>query len=115
MRVPLSWLRDYVDFDWPVDELAGRLTLLGMEVQAIEEIGTEWQRIVVGELLEVTRHPRTEKLSLTSVRVGADEAPLSIVCGATNIAVGQRVPVALPGSVLPGGRRIGVTTIAGQH
>jgi len=115
MRVPLSWLRDYVDFDMPVEELARRLTLLGMEVQSIDEIGTDWQRVVVGELLEVTRHPRSEKLSLTSVRVGANEAPLSIVCGATNIVAGQRVPVALPGSVLPGGRRIGVTQIAGAN
>src|SRR5215213_9469337 len=108
MRVPLSWLRDYVDFDWEPEELARRLTILGMEVQSIERIGGDWRNLVVGELLEVSPHPASDRLSLTKVRVGSDmnAAPLSIVCGATNIAAGQRVPVALPGSVLPGDRRI---------
>ena len=68
---------------------------------------------MVGELLEVAPHPNSGRLSLTRVRVGAGEPELSIVCGATNIAAGQRVPVALPGSVLPGDRRIEVTSIAG--
>jgi phenylalanyl-tRNA synthetase beta chain len=114
MRVPLSWLREYVDFDWTPEELAGRLTALGMEVQSIDRIGDDWTNIVVGELLAVEKHPNSDRLSLTSVRVGEDgQAPLSIVCGATNIAVGQRVPVAVAGATLPGGRDIGVSTIAG--
>ncbi len=115
MRVPVSWLRDYVDFDMPVERLAERLTLLGMEVQSIEQIGSDWSSVVVGELLEVAPHPRADRLLLTSVRVAESDRPLSIVCGATNIAVGQRVPVALPGAVLPGERRIGVTTIQGTE
>jgi phenylalanyl-tRNA synthetase beta chain len=113
MRVPLSWLREFVDVDLSPERLADRLTLLGMEVSAIERIGDDWQRVVVGELLEVAPHPNSGRLSLTRVRIGEGEAELSIVCGATNIAAGQRVPVALPGSVLPGDRRIEVTTIAG--
>ena len=76
-----------------------------MEVKGIERWGADWRSVVVGELLTVERHPRADRLSLTTVRVGADEV-LEIVCGATNIAPGQRVPVALPGAVLPGGRRI---------
>src|SRR5918999_558060 len=115
MRVPLSWLRDYVDFDLPPERLAERLTMLGMEVQSIQRIGADWSSIVVGELLEVTAHPTANKLLLTSVRVSDADAPLSIVCGGTNIAVGQRVPVALPGATLPGGRQIGVTRIAGAE
>ena len=115
MRVPISWLRDYVEFDLPVERLAERLTLLGMEVQSISTIGADWASVVVGELLEVAPHPAADRLSLTSVRVSDADAPLSIVCGATNIAVGQRVPVALPGAILPGGRRIGVTTIQGTE
>ncbi len=102
MRVPLSWLREFVDVELSAERLAERLTLLGMEVSAIEHIGAEWQRVVVGELLEVAPHPNSGRLSLTRVRVGDGEPELSIVCGATNIAVGQRVPVALPGSVLAG-------------
>src|SRR5438034_1908824 len=105
--VPPSWLRDYVEFDLEPEALAERLTLLGMEVKSIERWGDDWRNVVVGELLSVDRHPRADRLSLTSVRVSADGGePLSIVCGATNIAPGQRVPVALPGAVLPGDRRI---------
>jgi phenylalanyl-tRNA synthetase beta chain len=105
MRVPLSWLRDYVDVELTPEELAERLTLLGIEVKAIERWGSDWRNVVVGELLTVEKHPRADRLSLTTVTLGEGE-PLEIVCGATNIAPGQRVPVALPGAVLPGERRI---------
>jgi phenylalanyl-tRNA synthetase beta chain len=105
MRVPLSWLRELVAFDLTPEQLAERLTLLGMEVKGIERRGTEWANVVVGELLSVEKHPRADRLSLTRVTTGSGEQ-LEIVCGATNIAVGQRVPVALPGAVLPGNRRI---------
>src|SRR5947199_7541212 len=105
MRVPLSWLREFVDVDWTPEQLAERLTLLGMEVKGIERWGADWQNVVVGELLSVEKHPRADRLSLTTVRISADGGtPLAIVCGATNIAAGQRVPVALPGAVLPGDR-----------
>ncbi|MGD8682968.1 MAG: phenylalanine--tRNA ligase subunit beta, partial [Chloroflexota bacterium] len=113
MRVPLSWLSEFVDIELSPEQLAERLTLLGMEVSSIERVGSDWHRIVVGELLEVAPHPNSQKLSLTRVRTG--EGELSIVCGATNIEAGQRVPVALPGSMLPGERYIEVTTIAGTE
>ncbi len=105
MRVPLNWLRDYIEVDLEPEELAERLTLLGMEVEGIERWGADWRSVVVGELLSVEKHPRADRLSLTTVRVG-EGSPLRIVCGATNIAPGQRVPVALPGAVLPGDRPI---------
>lgn len=106
MRVPLSWLREFVDVDLTPEQLAERLTLLGMEVQAIERWGADWQRVVTGRLLTVEKHPRADRLSLTTVTLGDGGEPLSIVCGATNIAPGQRIPVALPGAVLPGNRHI---------
>jgi phenylalanyl-tRNA synthetase beta chain len=102
--VPLSWLRDYVDVQLTPEQLAERLTLLGMQVENVERWGADWDNVVVGELLAVERHPRADRLSLTRVDVGGEQ--LEIVCGATNIAAGQRVPVALPGAVLPGNRRI---------
>ena len=105
MRVPLSWLREIVDVEMTPEALAERLTLLGMEVKGILRWGDDWRNVVVGELLSVERHPRADRLSVTRVSVGTGE-PLDIVCGATNIAVGQRIPVALPGAVLPGDRRI---------
>ncbi len=106
MRVPLSWLRDFVDLELTPEQLAERLTLLGMEVKHVERWGADWQGVVTGELLTVEKHPRADRLSLTTVTLGDGSEPLSIVCGATNIAPGQRIPVALPGSVLPGDRRI---------
>jgi len=105
MRVPLGWLRDYVDLQLSPDQLADRLTLLGMEVKGIEAWGSDWRSVVVGELLTVEKHPYADRLHLTTVNVGSGE-PLHIVCGANNIEPGQRVPVALPGAVLPGERRI---------
>jgi phenylalanyl-tRNA synthetase beta chain len=105
MRVPLSWLREYVDIEQTPEELAERLTLLGMEVKAIEQWGADWRSVVVGELLTVEKHPLADRLHLTTVNIGSGE-PLRIVCGAHNIAPGQCVPVALPGAVLPGDRRI---------
>jgi phenylalanyl-tRNA synthetase beta chain len=112
MRVPLSWLRDYVAFDLSPQALADELTMRGLEVQAIEVSGADWSDVVVGRLLSVERHPNADKLWLTSVDVGSGE-PLQVVCGADNIAVGQLVPVAMVGSVLPGGRRIERTKIRG--
>jgi phenylalanyl-tRNA synthetase beta chain len=105
MRVPLSWLREYVDVQQTPEQLAERLTLLGMEVQGIERWGADWRSVVVGELLTVEKHPYADRLHLTTVNIGSGQ-PLHIVCGANNIAPGQRVPVALPGAVLPGERRI---------
>ena len=106
MRIPLRWLVEFVDVELDPEALAERLTLLGMEVKTIERWGDDWQQVVVGELLTVDKHPRADRLSLTTVTLGDGTEPLAIVCGATNIAPGQRIPVALPGAVLPGDRRI---------
>lgn len=111
MRVPLAWLRDYVDVSLSPQDLAEELTLHGMEVNAIE-LGGDFDGIVVGRLLSVERHPNADTLWLTSVDVGG-EGPLQVVCGANNIAPGQLVPVAQVGSLLPGGRRIGKSKIRG--
>ena len=112
MRVPLSWLREYVDFDLSPEALAEALTLRGLEVSAIEVSGADWTDVVVGRLLSIERHPNADKLWLTSVDVGSGE-PLQIVCGADNISVGDLVPVAMVGSVLPGERRIERSKIRG--
>jgi len=115
MRVPLSWLREYVDVDLSPEALAERLTLLGMEVQTIERRGVDWERIVIGELLAVEPHPDSDHLLVTTVRTGPAEPLLTILTGASNVAAGQRVPVAIPGAVLPGGRRIEVTRMVGRE
>ena len=112
MRVPLSWLRDYVEFELSPEALADELTMRGLEVSGIEVSGADWTHVVVGRLLSIERHPNADKLWLTSVDVGSGE-PLQIVCGADNISVGDLVPVALVGSTLAGGRRIERSKIRG--
>ncbi|MGH2445078.1 MAG: phenylalanine--tRNA ligase subunit beta [Candidatus Limnocylindria bacterium] len=110
MRVPLSWLRDYVDVSLPPRDLAEALTLRGMETK-VEEASADWTDVIVGRLLDVQRHPNADTLWLTRVDIGGEE--LEIVCGAQNLELGQLVPVARVGSVLPGDRRIERSKIRG--
>jgi len=84
MRVPLSWLREYVDIELSPRELADELTMRGMEVSTIETAGAGWSGVVVGRLLEVQRHPNADTLGLTRVDVGPAGGELVIVCGAQN-------------------------------
>ena len=114
MRVPLSWLREYVDIDLPPRRLAEELTMRGMEVDTVDTAGADWTDVVVGRVLEVRRHPNADTLWLTRVDVGQAGGELEIVCGAQNLEVGQLVPTALVGAVLPGDRRIERTRIRGE-
>ena len=114
MRVPLSWLRDYVDVDLSPRALAEELTMRGMEVDTVETAGADWTDVVVGRVLEVRRHPNADTLWLTRVDVGEAGGELAIVCGADNLEAGQLVPAALVGAVLPGDRRIERTKIRGE-
>ena len=99
MNISIDWLRDYVDVGVSVEELAERLTMAGLEVEEIERIGSEYEGVLVGRVLEVSRHPYADRLSICRVDVGADDN-LSIVCGAPNVEAGQNVPVATVGSIL---------------
>ena len=112
MRVPLSWLREYVSIELSPRELADGLTMRGMEVSDIEVGGADWTDVVVGRVLEVGRHPNADTLWLTRVDVGP-AGELEIVCGAQNLEVGQLVPAALVGAMLPGDRRIERSKIRG--
>ncbi len=113
MRVPLSWLRDYVDISLSPRELADELTMRGMEVDSVETAGADWTDVVVGRLMEVQRHPNADTLWFTRVDVGPAGGQLDIVCGAQNIEPGQLVPTALVGALLPGDRRIERSKIRG--
>src|SRR5438876_329192 len=110
MRVPLSWLRDYVAFDLPVRELADRLTVSCCNVERIATRGVpdgngNLGLYRVGHVVEAGKHPNADKLQLCRVDVGEAE-PRQIVCGAWNFGAGATVAVALPGAVLPDGRRL---------
>ncbi len=99
MKVTLNWLKQYVDFAWPPEELAERLTMLGIEVEGIEKISSGFEGIVVAQVLAGERHPNADKLSVCRVNDGTGER--QIVCGAHNFKVGDKVPLILPGHTLP--------------
>jgi len=103
MRISLNWLREYVPLP-PVEELARRLTAVGLEVEAVERVGAELDGVVAARIVAAERHPQADRLSVTQVDAGA--GPVQVVCGATNWKVGDVVALATPGSVLPGGQRI---------
>ncbi|MCL6471855.1 MAG: phenylalanine--tRNA ligase subunit beta [Firmicutes bacterium] len=105
MLVSLNWLKDYIDFDLSADELADKLNLTGTAVESVKHLGEGLGNVRVGLLLEVKPHPNADKLSVTTVNIGRPET-LEIVCGAKNIKVGDKVPVALVGATLPSGIEI---------
>jgi len=98
MRASLKWLSDYVDIIPKHHELADKLTMAGMEVKAIQTIGSNWDDVVVGHVTAVTPHPNADKLHLATVNLGSQQ--ITVVCGAPNIRVGQKVPFAQTGAML---------------
>lgn len=104
MRAPISWLREYVDIDLPIEDLAERLTLAGLEVKAIDRVGDWWdrERIVVGQVVRVDPHPNADRLTLPVVDYGGPQT-IQVVTGAPNIKVGEtgaKVVLALTGARL---------------
>src|SRR5690349_12341830 len=103
MRISLNWLSEYVDVPSP-EEVARRLTAVGLEVEALERVGGGLAGVFAARVLASEKHPNAEKLSVTRVDAGKGE-PLQIVCGAKNYQVGDVVPLATVGTTLPGGTK----------
>lgn len=101
MKVSVKWLKELVDIDMSVDELAHTLTMAGLEVEEMAPVAGAFQKIVVAEVKSTAPHPNADKLRVCEVDAGTGEL-LQIVCGAPNVAPGMRVPCALVGAVLPG-------------
>ena len=102
MKISYNWLKDYLNINLPAVEVATLLTNTGLEVEGLEKIESVkggLKGLVIGEVLTKVQHPNADRLSLTTVNIGEDE-PLQIVCGAPNINVGQKVPVATVGTWL---------------
>src|SRR5713226_5437212 len=99
MKVTLNWLKKHVEFDWLPEELRERLTMLGIEVEAMQKLGGEFEGIVVAQILASEKHPNADKLSVCRVADGQGER--QIVCGAKNYKIGDKVPLILPGASLP--------------
>ncbi len=112
MRVPMSWLREYVPYEGSTEDLAARLTMAGLEVDEIIRPGEIFQGVTVAEVLEAGQHPNADKLSVCSVTIGGE--PISVVCGAPNVAAGQKVPFAGVGALLPNGMRLKKAKIRGE-
>src|SRR6516165_8546776 len=118
MRVPVSWLRDYVPIEMPLDELATKLSIATAEVEGIDVRGVpdsdgNLGLFRIGRVVEAEKHPNADRLQITKVDVGESE-PRSIVCGAWNFGVGATVGVALPGAKLPNGLELSRREVRGQ-
>jgi phenylalanyl-tRNA synthetase beta chain len=115
VKIPVSWLREYVRVDATTAEIAEKLSISTAEVNGIERVGVtgELGLFRVGHVLEAEKHPDADRLQLTSVDVGEDR-PYSIVCGAWNFGAGAKVAVALPGATLPGGLTLERRKLRGQ-
>ncbi|MCY4085528.1 MAG: phenylalanine--tRNA ligase subunit beta [Actinomycetia bacterium] len=118
MRVPISWLRDYVSFDLPLVEVAERIAVASAEVERIvtrgvPDTGGNLGCFVVGRVVEAVKHPNADRLQLCRVDTG-DAEHRQIVCGAWNFGAGATVCVAVPGAVLPGGQTLERATLRGE-
>lgn len=114
MNLSLNWLKDFVDIPKKMtpEELGLKLTMHTVEIDSVQKQVDKYKNIVVGKILEVSKHPDADKLQLAKVDI--NKQVLDIVCGASNIAAGQFVPVALVGAVLPNGAEIKEAEIRGQ-
>ena len=92
MLVSLKWIRDYIDLTLPGTEVAHKLTMAGIEVGKIESTGELWDNIVIGQVIAINPHPNADRLKLVSIDTAAE--PMTVVCGATNINIGDKVPFA---------------------
>jgi phenylalanyl-tRNA synthetase beta chain len=99
MKISYNWLGSYVNHGWSAEKVADALTMAGLEVESVERAGARLDGIVVGEVLETRKHPDADRLTLCDVRLGESD-PVQIVCGAPNVAPGQKVAVATVGTTL---------------
>jgi phenylalanyl-tRNA synthetase beta chain len=113
MLLSLNWLREFVPYEGDADTLAHRLTMLGLEVEEVGNPFAALAPIVVGHVVERAAHPSSDHLSVCKVDIGTGEI-LDIVCGAPNVATGQKVPVAPVGTVMPGGLEIKKAKLRGH-
>jgi len=113
MRVSLNWLRDFVTIEMSPQELADRMTMTGLEVEALEPLGQGLGDIVAARILSIRNHPQADRLFVCEVDAGMSKVPL--VCGATNLKVDAMVPLALPGTRLPGGMAVEEVKIRGER
>jgi phenylalanyl-tRNA synthetase beta chain len=112
MRIPLSWLHDFIDVPWSARELGSRLTMSGFELEAVDTAAPAFTGVVVAEIVEAARHPQAEKLQVCKVKAANGEL-LQIVCGAANARAGLKTALATVGAKLPGDKVITAAKLRG--
>ena len=112
MKVTLNWLKEYVDFDYSADDLSHRLTMTGLEVDAMERLGEGLDTVIVARLSDVQQHPDADRLTVCTVDTGS--ATQKVVCGAKNHKTGDLIALAQVGTVLPGNFKIKKSKIRRQ-
>jgi phenylalanyl-tRNA synthetase beta chain len=112
MKFSESWLRTLVDPQLTSEELSHLLTMAGLEVEELDPVAPAFDNVVVAHVLEVVKHPDADRLNVCQVDTGSG-TPTTIVCGAPNVAVGLKVPCALPGAQLPGDFTIKIAKVRG--
>ena len=112
MKFSVNWLREFVELPASVDELADLLTLAGVEIEGIEKRGANFDKVVVAQITTSSQHPNADRLTVCTVDDGSGQ-PRHIVCGAKNYKVGDKVPLAMPGAVLPNDLKIGLSKLRG--
>ncbi len=105
MKVSLQWLREYVDISISLEELCEKLTMAGLEVGGVASTGGEWDNIVVGKIVSVNPHPNADRLKLVTIDLGMEQS--TVVCGAPNVEVGDKVAFAKVGALLIDGHSSG--------
>ena len=113
MQISEAWLRSYVNPPISTEELVEQLTMAGLEVDSVQPAAAKFSKVVVGEVLSMIQHPDADRLRVCQVATGEAE-PLQIVCGASNVRVGLKIPAALIGAVLPGDFVIKKSKLRGQ-
>ncbi|HVJ56387.1 MAG TPA: hypothetical protein VM574_00985, partial [Terrimicrobiaceae bacterium] len=112
MKISLGWLRDYITWSGSVAELEGLLTRAGIKVESVTTTGANFPNVIVARINATNRHPQADRLSVCDVDDGSGQTR-RIVCGAKNYVVGDKVALALPGAILPGGLKIKVSKLRG--
>lgn len=99
MKISYNWLKEFIDLNLSPEKTAEKLTLIGLEVEEVTQYGSKLEGVIVGEVLEVSDHPNADRLRICQVNIGSERK--QIICGADNVAAGQKVPIATVGTTLP--------------
>ena len=113
MKVSLSWLKDYIDIQMDVADLADALTMAGLEVDSVSDRYAYLHTVIVGRVVQVSPHPNADKLTICRIETG--NRTRTVVCGAPNVSEGMLAPLALPGTVLPDGTQLDQSVIRGEN